>query len=88
MTKAQLEQKISELEKRLAEQEETIDFLRSYEESYGEMECKLADVYRELEERGGNAINDLDFFTHRMELDGIWNTEIDNFITEYMRWYN
>ena len=51
-----------------------------------ELEVELEDVKSQFE--SDKCINDLDNFIWKLKLDNLYTTQIENFINQYMRFYN
>lgn len=49
---------------------------------------KLKDDISELEEHYADSIKDVDKFKDRLKLNNLWTYELENFIDEYMTYYN
>ena len=82
MTKAELQKDRDEWKQQAESLQEDLDSLN---ESYYELECKLADYEDPL---FFNGIKDLDDFIFRLKVDDLYTDELEKFIEDYMRFYN
>jgi predicted nuclease with TOPRIM domain len=83
MTKEEL---VAECRKLQAENERLQDELDRLSDCYTEMENQLADQINSLDAL--DIIKDVDYFKHRMELDGLLTPQLESFIEDYLKYYN
>lgn len=83
MTKAELELRVRELEE---ERDALADSLVGYEEAYGELENRCAELTQNNDQYVG--IVDVEHFRSRLAMDGLYSAELEQFIDEYLRFYN
>ena len=86
MTKEQMKNKIIELQDKVEELENDVDYWqREYNdvlEEKEELECEVED----LKMKGG--VNDLDNFIRRLKLDGLYCDMLQKFIDDYIKYHN
>jgi regulator of replication initiation timing len=83
MTKTELEQRVKELEE---EVESLNDELNGEYEAYTELENENYELTRRLE-TGGSVVN-MNDFKYRLKIDGLMTDELNEFIDNYMKFYN
>ena len=83
MTKEELIARCRNLQ---SENQRLQDELGSLSDCYTEMENQLADQINTLD--AIDTIKDVDYFKHRLELDGLLTPQLESFIEDYLKYYN
>lgn len=86
MTKEEMKEKISELEEKVQELQNDVDYWQKEYEDMEEIKEDLECQVEDLSMKGG--INDLDNFIWRLKLDGFYCDKLQQFIDEYLKYYN
>jgi predicted RNase H-like nuclease (RuvC/YqgF family) len=83
MTKAELEQRVKELEEEVESLQNELD---GEYEAYTELENENYELTWRLE-TGGSVVN-MNDFKYRLKIDGLMTDELNEFIDNYMKFYN
>jgi len=86
MTRQELEERIEELKEEKEQLENDVDYWKS---EYEDLEEQLEDANNQIEDLEiSNGIKDINNFIWRLKLDNLYSNKIENFINEYLRFYN
>lgn len=82
MTKAELEKDRDEWKRQAESLQDDLDALN---EAYYKLECELADMQDDLLFDG---IKDLSNLKYRLQMEGLLDQKLENFLEEYIKFYN
>lgn len=82
MTKPELEKRILELENERNQLYNDLDYYRDMEQRALEIEKKAMDILDEF------PINDWDNFITRMKIENLYTQEFEDFVNDYLKFYN
>jgi chromosome segregation ATPase len=83
MTKAELEQRVKELEEEVESLQNELD---DENEAYTELENKNWELNNMIYK--GECAVDMNDFRHRLKIDGLMTDELESYIDNYMKFYN
>lgn len=85
-TKEELLKELEELQNNLEIAQNDVDY---WQHEYNEMEEKVDELEQTIEDMEiCDGIKDTNNFIHKLETDGLYTPEIQDFINDYLKYYN
>lgn len=84
MTKAELQEELTELQEKVEQLENDVDY---WQHEYWDLEEIKEELDEELSKYSGG-IMDIDNFIWRLKLDNLYTDKLNDFINDYIKLYN